>query len=179
MIPSAVKLDKTYDGAVRVVVVGEPRMEQKYTIVAKAEMESALRAAIERSGLFRRVDDATNDGFELQVRVLGYEPPTAAFDRTVVMTTRWELTRLPAGDVVVEDFLKTSYTATVGDAFVGQIRIRKANEGVVRTAIAEGLRRISTVSSNRVPNAGGEASRRSAQAVLLPARARRYAAAPW
>ena len=143
MTPSNIEIKNRAAQPVKVVVEGEPKIEGKKLQVANAELAQALRAAIEQSQLFTQVSDATTEGFLLELSVVGYNPPRPGFNMSATMTTRWKLTRLPTQEVIFEDFIKQTHTCTVGDAFVGAARWRKANEGVVRDTIADGLQRIS------------------------------------
>jgi hypothetical protein len=129
--------------SVKVVVEGEPRIDNIKTVVPNAEIAQALRNAIEKSQLFIAVSDSLSDGYLLEVSVVGYDPPLTGAKMTAVMTTRWRLSRLPGQEVLFEDFLKKSYTCTMGDALNANTRFRMANEGVVRATITDGLQKIS------------------------------------
>lgn len=142
MTPATVEVKHRNAKPVKVVVEGEPKRDKSIQ-VPNAEFAQALRNAIESSQLFSKVDDAALGGFLLEVAVVGYSPPRPGFNMSATMTTRWKLTRFPGQEIVFEDFFKKTHTCTVGDAFAGAARWRKANEGVVRDTIADGLRRIS------------------------------------
>jgi hypothetical protein len=142
MTPGKVEIQKRSDKPVKVVVEGEPKIE-KVVVIKNDELAKAVQLAIERSQLFSMVDQTTAQGFLLEVAVVGYNPPRPGFNMSATMTTRWKLTRLPGKETVFEDFLKKTHKCTVGDAFAGATRMRKANEGVVRDTISDGLKRIS------------------------------------
>jgi hypothetical protein len=69
--------------------------------------------------------------------------PNAGFDMTVTAVTEWQLTEVAGGRMVLEEYISTPFTATVGDAFTGVARLRLANEGAARENIKEGIRRLS------------------------------------
>lgn len=142
MTPANIEVNHRNTKPVKVVVEGEPKRDKDLQ-VPNTEIAQALRNAIEKSQLFAKVDDAAIGGFLLEVAVVGYNPPRPGFNMSATMTTRWKLTRFPSQEVVFEDFFKKTHTCTVGDAFAGATRWRKANEGVVRDTIADGLQRIS------------------------------------
>ena len=142
MTPARMAIQNRSSKSVKVVVEGEPKIE-KLIAVKNQDLAQAVEMAIEHSGLFAKVDKTTAEGFLLEVAVVGYTPPRNGFNMTATMTTRWKLTRIPGQQAVFEDFFKKTHTCTVGDAFAGMARFRKANEGVVRDTIAEGLNRIS------------------------------------
>jgi hypothetical protein len=128
--------------AVKITVEGEPRVERRVQI-RNADFAQALHTAIENSRVFTRVDNTVTQGYLLEVRITGYNPPRGGINLTATMTTHWKLTRFEDHAVVFEDFIKQQHTATVGDAFAGVTRWRKANEGVARKTIAEGIHRLS------------------------------------
>ena len=49
------------------------------------------------------------------------------------------------GKLVWEDQTNRPFTATVGDAFAGTVRLKLANEGAIRENIKAGLERIATL----------------------------------
>jgi hypothetical protein len=144
MTPRHVAVAEKSAKPVRLVVKGEPTLEEK-VVVQNAEMAVAARSALETSRLFSQVADGVEDGYQLEIAVMGYNPPRPGFNMTSTMTTHWTLTRVPSQEVLFEDFLKKSHTCKVGDAFAGATRWRKANEGVVRDTIADGIERLSKV----------------------------------
>lgn len=143
MTPKKIEVTNRSSHPVSVEVVGEPKREGKKMMITNAELAKALRTAVEQSGMFESVNGSVAEGFHLQMTVVGYTPPRPGFNMSVTLSTRWKLTKLPEARVVFEDFLKTTHTSTVGDAFVGATRWRKAHEGAARDAIAEGLQRLS------------------------------------
>jgi hypothetical protein len=111
--------------------------------IPNAAFTQALRTAIEESKLFAKVDNSISEGYRLEVRIMGYDPPRGGVGMTASLTTYWKLTRTGAAEVLFEDFVKATYRATMGDAVVGATRWRKANEGVARETIKEGIRLLS------------------------------------
>lgn len=142
MTPATVELKNRASHPVKLVVEGEPKRE-KTVQVGNAELAQAIRMTIEKSQIFSKVVESVSEGYLLEVTVVGYNPPRPGFNMSATMTTRWRLTRLSNREVIFDDFFKKTHTAKVGDAFVGATRWRKANEGMVRDTIADGLQRIS------------------------------------
>jgi hypothetical protein len=143
MTPTNMVMKNRSAKSVKLVVEGEPRLDNTKTIVQNSEIAQALRNAIEKSQLFQSISDSFSDGYLLEVSIVGYDPPLSGAKMTAVMTTRWRLSRQPGQEVLFEDFLKKSYTSTVGDALNANKRFIMANEGVVRETIAGGLQKIS------------------------------------
>ena len=57
----------------------------------------------------------------------------------------WRLRHVSSGRLVWEDQTNRPFTATVGDAFAGTVRLKLANEGAIRENIKAGLERIATL----------------------------------
>jgi hypothetical protein len=143
MSPTNMVIKNRSAKSVTLAVEGEPRLDNSETIVQNSEITQALRNAIEKSRLFKSVSDSLSDGYLLEVSIVGYDPPLSGAKMTAVMTTRWRLSRQSGQEVLFEDFLKKSYSCTVGDALNANKRFIMANEGVVRETIAEGVQKIS------------------------------------
>ncbi len=62
---------------------------------------------------------------------------------TVNMEAAWSLSEQKTKKVVMRDSIKSSNTATMGQAFVGVTRLRLAVEGAVRKNIRLGLMGVS------------------------------------
>ena len=69
--------------------------------------------------------------------------PLLGLDMTVTTHVRYTLKDTQSGSVVLDKMLVASYTATVGDAFVGAKRLRLANEGSARKNIGLFLEELS------------------------------------
>jgi hypothetical protein len=145
MIPPIKSASHQSSKPVKLSVVGDARVENK-TQVHNADFAAALRTAIEKSGLFAKVDSAASDGYHLEVTFVSFTPPRPGFNMTATLITNWKLTRQPGNEVLFEDFIKKECTATLGTAFVGTARWRKAGEGAVREAIFEGVTKLSSLS---------------------------------
>ena len=68
---------------------------------------------------------------------------TLGFSFTVKMEAGWTFKRAAVGVVVWQESIKSTYTATIKDAFVGATRLRLATEGAERNNISQGLSKIS------------------------------------
>jgi len=60
----------------------------------------------------------------------------------VNVTAHWQLTRMVPRQVVFQEVIPSSYTATVSDAFAAITRLRLAEEGAARANIQDGLNRL-------------------------------------
>ncbi len=65
---------------------------------------------------------------------------------TIDMEMAWSLVNARTGDIVMRESIKSSYTATAGDAFAAVTRIRLAVEGAAQNNIRQGLQKIAALS---------------------------------
>jgi hypothetical protein len=108
-------------------------------------LKEAIENSIVQSGLFRSVE-AKNADYELTVTVTQITRPHFGLDFTVTVEAAWALVKGADRTVAMRKVIKSSHTATVGDAVVGATRGRLALEGATRDNIAQGLQAISELS---------------------------------
>jgi hypothetical protein len=109
------------------------------------DFRTALVQSLRDSGIFRSVDADGNAPYKLDVRLDAVEQPAAGFNMTVGVRSDWTLSKSQGGAVVWQQPIYSTYTATVGDAFVGGTRLRLANEGAARKNIEQGLTQLSNL----------------------------------
>jgi len=105
---------------------------------------SAIEQALRGSGLFKSasVGHGSPD-YALDVSIVAFDQ--SGFDITVTLTTRWQLTEVASGRVVLEQYIDTSNTVTAGQAFAGWTRARCAKEGAAQKNIAQGIEALSAL----------------------------------
>lgn len=103
--------------------------------IDNASFTGALITALNNSNLFSEINPSGNAYYNLSALILSQNQPMLGFDMTVTLLVRYTLTRGVEGTEVWQKDVLSSYTATVGDAFVGATRLKLANEGVVRENI--------------------------------------------
>lgn len=106
----------------------------------------ALAESIAKSQTFSRVVEGKGGDYLLTVSVFQVEQPAFGLSFTVNMEAGWTLQRVNNGTIVWQESIKSTHTATVGDAFAGAKRLRLATEGAARNNIAQGLAKISQLS---------------------------------
>jgi hypothetical protein len=92
--------------------------------------------------LFKSVLQGKNGDYELTVTVAQLTKPVFGASFTVNMEAGWALTKVADRTVAMRKVVKSSHTATMGDAVVGATRMRMAIEGASRNNIAQGLQAI-------------------------------------
>ena len=74
--------------------------------------------------------------FRLEVFLIELKQPPGGHTLIVTSFIRYKLTRSFDDQVVYDDIIAASYTATLQDAFDAQYRMKLANEGSIRANIA-------------------------------------------
>lgn len=111
--------------------------------VSNADLKAAIESSITTSGLFKSVVQGPGGDYELTVSVTQLEKPLFGGAFTVTFETGWSLVKVSDRSVALRKAIRSSYTATMSDSFVGVTRLRLAVEGAVRDNIAQGLQAIS------------------------------------
>jgi hypothetical protein len=111
------------------------------------DLKGALEKSIVDTKLFRAVVQGKDGDYELAVAVTQMSRPVFGLSFTVELETAWSLTKMADKKVLMRKVVKSSQTASVGDAFVGVTRLRIAVEGAVRKNIEQGLQAIAELGS--------------------------------
>lgn len=109
------------------------------TNISDADLKAAIEDAIANSKLFKTVVQGNNGDYQLSVRVTSLTKPIFGTTFTVDMETAWSLTRMSDRSSVMRKSVKSTGTATMGEAFVAVTRLRLAVEAAARDNIAQGL----------------------------------------
>jgi len=111
--------------------------------VSNADFKAAIESSIVQSGLFKQVVQGDGGDYELTVNIVQLSKPTIGFNFTVNMEAAWSLTKVSDKSVVMRKVIRSSHTATMGDAFAGVTRLRMAVEGAAKKNIELGLQEVS------------------------------------
>ena len=144
MIPDVIDTFKKHPHTVSLNVTGGKPTESIGTPqISDVEFKQALLDAMNKSQIFSRVVEGNAGDYWLTVTLFSLEQPLFGFSFTVKMEAGWTLKRVADGVVVWQESIKSEYTATIEDAFVGATRLRLATEGAARNNISQGLSKIS------------------------------------
>ena len=147
MVPQNVAVGKRFNKSVGVAVTGGQSTNPMWcSQVANEDFAAALESTIKQTGLFSSVLRSSGGEYQLDVRLIRLRQPMVGFDMTVQAEVEWRLRHVSPDRVVWEGNTNRSFTATVGDAFVGMTRLKMANEGAIREAIKAGLEQIAALS---------------------------------
>lgn len=111
--------------------------------ISNADLKAAIESSIVKSSLFKNVLQGKSGDYLLTVSVTDTSKPLFGASFTVELETAWSLVKKTDNSIVMRKVIKTSHTATMGDAVVAVVRLRLALEGAARANIAQGLKAIS------------------------------------
>lgn len=107
--------------------------------IADADLKAAIEDAVVQNKLFKSIVQGAGGDYELSVRVTSLSKPVFGTTFTVEMETAWALSRTADRSVVMRKSVKSTGTATMGDAFAAVTRLRLAVEAAARNNIGQGL----------------------------------------
>jgi hypothetical protein len=135
MMPvNAVASSRTGLPVTAVVSGGTPRSTVLANITNE-DFKQALESSLVKSGLFKSVG---SDGYVIEAFITSIQQPVVGISMTVQMEASYVLKK--GGSTVWTKSVKSSYTAPIGEALVGAVRVRKATEGAARENIAQLIR---------------------------------------
>ena len=145
MIADAVMPVHTSSSDVSVAVSGG----KETSSVGKSQISNdafaqALRASIEKAGLFSKVADS-GTRYRLTSFIGKVDQPNMGFAMTVKLEVSYTLKDLQAGTTVWTKDIESEHTAQVSDAFAGIARLRPATEGAAKDNIAKAIAEISAL----------------------------------
>lgn len=93
------------------------------------------RAALQQSLELHAMAGTGHGRYVLSAQLMELDQPFVGFDSTVTATVRYSLISNQDGSTKFDETIKTPYTASFSDAFVGTERLQLANEGAIRKNI--------------------------------------------
>lgn len=119
-----------------------------YTNISNEDLAGAIEESIIKSGLFSSVVHGDDADYKLSVYLVSMSKPVFGFSFTIDMEMSWSLVNSKTGEAVMRESIKSSHTATAGEAFAAVTRIRIAVEGAAEDNIRQGLQKIAELSLN-------------------------------
>lgn len=146
MTTSNYQATKKFDQSVQVKTAGGKETGADGTNISDEDFKAALEASIQQSGLFKNVVQVNNADYELSVAITELDKPMFGLTFTVNMEAHWVLVKKSDKTVVMKKAIKSSATATFGDAAAAVTRLKLAVEGAAKNNIELGLREIALLS---------------------------------
>lgn len=110
--------------------------------VSDSDLKAAIEDAVIQSKLFTGLVQGSAGDYELTVRITSLSKPLFGGSFTVEMESAWSLIKISDKTVAMRKSVKSSGTATMGDAFAAVTRLRLALENATRENISQGLQAI-------------------------------------
>lgn len=143
MTPQGVVVSKHYPHSVHVQTNGGSETSATGgSNISDADLKAAIEDAVIQSKVFKSIVQSAGGDYELSVRVVSLSKPIFGLTFTVEMETAWSLTKVADHSVLMRKAVKSSGTATMGDAFAGVTRLRLAVENAARENISQGLKAV-------------------------------------
>jgi hypothetical protein len=128
---NAVASHRTGQPVIAEVSGGTPRSEILANITNE-DFKQALETSLVKSGLFKSTG---GNGYRVEAFITSIKQPAIGLSMTVGMEVSYVLKK--GGATVWTRSIKSTYTAPVGEAFAGAVRVRKATEGAARENIKQ------------------------------------------
>ncbi len=144
MTPTRLQLGQTHDASVGVKTSGGAETSgMEGSFISDADLKAAIESAIAQNAVFKQVVQGDSGNYALLVSVVTLNRPLFGASFTVNLEAAWTLTKTGDRSIVFRKSLRSSHTATMGDAFAAVTRLRLAVEGAARKNIEQGLQEIS------------------------------------
>jgi hypothetical protein len=137
-------VQKVHKHSVRITVTGgkAPESTGLATVSNEAFAEAVANSIVE-SKLFSEIKKGDGGDYLLNVDIFSIEQQPIGFNLTSRMEAGWTLVEAATGKQVMRKVIKTTRTATVGEAFAAVARTRVATEGAAKNNIREAIEEIS------------------------------------
>jgi hypothetical protein len=119
-----------------------------YTNITNEDLAGAIEESIIKTGLFSSVVESNDADYRLSVYMVSMSKPMFGFSFTIDMEMSWSLVNMKTGNAVMKESIKSSHTASAGEAFAAVTRIRMAVEGAAEDNIRQGLQKIANLPLN-------------------------------
>jgi hypothetical protein len=125
--------------AIGLVTGGESTNPMWTSEVGNEEFKEALRNSLRVERIYNGNDDSR---YVLDAHLIDVNQPLIGFDTEVTSTVRYVVTERSSSETVFEEMVVAEYTATMGESWYGVERLKLANEGSIRSNIAEFIKRL-------------------------------------
>ncbi len=117
--------------AVKSVTGGKATNPLWVSNVSGSDFERALEASLSTAGLLASNRQASL--YQINADLVKMDQPIFGIDMTVTAQVKYELVERSTGKTIYSKEIRSPFTATMGDAFLGSERLKIANEGAVKS----------------------------------------------
>ena len=111
--------------------------------VTREALAQAVEESLVAAKVFSQLVELDQAVYRLDVVHDDFSQPPAGFNLTVDMHVLWSLSRVDTGETVWQQLIRSKYTAQWYEAYLYQVRLRRATEGAARANIREALVQLS------------------------------------
>lgn len=133
-----------YSVAVR-IAGGDETGAMDSSNVSDQDFQAAIEESIIQTNLFQRIVQGKDGDYELSVTIVHLNKPIFGATFTVDMEASWVLVKASDRSIAMRKSIRSTHSATFGDALVGVTRLRLAVEGAARKNIEQGLKDIAAL----------------------------------
>ncbi|QHS10273.1 hypothetical protein [Sinimarinibacterium sp. NLF-5-8] len=109
--------------------------------VSNEAFAQALQLSLQQAGYL----SGAHNQYALRATLMALDKPLIGLNMTSTAQVSYVLRDAASDQVIFNEQIVASHTATVGDAFVAAKRVRLANEGAIRANIEKFIRRLGDV----------------------------------
>lgn len=143
MIPETASADKTHPYSVNVEVTGGRATDPTGTPqIANDAFDEAITETLIKTETFAKVKRDKAGNYELRVIIFNVQQPPYGGSASVTMETGWTLTNRLTGEIVWQQALRSTYTASSDSDISFSGRLTKAMEGAAKDNIKQGVTEI-------------------------------------
>ena len=144
MIVNDAQIQKQHPHSVKISVEGGSATDPVgFPAVPNEAFAEAVANSIAESKLFSEIIEGDGGDYLLKINIFSIEHQPIGFNLTSHMEVGWNLDNAVTGKQVMRKAIRSSNTATAGEAFAAVTRMRLATEGAARKNIREGIQEIS------------------------------------
>lgn len=131
LVPANVSVSRRTAQPLSAAVTGGATASNVFALISNEEFKQALESSLVKSGMFTNNREG---GYRLDVAIVSVEQPLVGISMRVNMEVNYILSR--GNSTKWRRNIKSSYSAPIGEALVGAVRVRKATQGAVRENIS-------------------------------------------
>jgi hypothetical protein len=131
LVPANVTASHHTGRSVNAVVSGGGARSKVLANISDEDFKQALESSLVKSGMFTSMGSG---GYQIEAFITSVQQPLMGVSMRVNMEVSYAMRR--NGAVIWRKSIKSTYSAPMGEAFVGAVRVRKATEGAARENIA-------------------------------------------
>ena len=149
MIPEDVVVTNRHPYSVMVITSGGQE-SMLGPDLSNEDFQSAVVGSLKKYNIFKSVVTDGISDLRLEVVLQKVDKPSFGLDMTASIATKWTFSNVGGDKIETSDIITNTYTATVGDALIGQKRILMAIEGAARSNIRDALMKTSNSLSGSI-----------------------------